>query len=404
MNTNVLERLKQQWQFVADAMPQLICLVDGEGRVMHANRTLERWGLGKVEAVKGIELHALLHKDCGDRQCYLRLHWQQTMGVLAKERRAERDVWDPVLKRHLAIHTQMPVQGHAGAGEDFFAMVTVDDVTELKAKEDRSRQAARALSERAESEAQKRAEAEKLQWHLLTVLDKAPVLAAMADHNGTLFYLNPAGRALIGLEEEEPLAGLTLVECQAPGARTRMSEEALPEAGRNGAWSGDSVLAGRDGREFRSHLTLVAHRDEIGRLEGYCLLGRDMSEWVRTEEALRATQNQLWRLSAQHLSIQESERRRIAADLHDGLGQTLSLVKLSIEEAARSVSAGASAKVAATLERLAPTVKSAVAELRRISMNLRPSTLDDLGILATLSWYFREFEAACPSVKLERDI
>ncbi|MBI4292010.1 MAG: ATP-binding protein [Betaproteobacteria bacterium] len=37
-------------------------------------------------------------------------------------------------------------------------------------------------------------------------------------------------------------------------------------------------------------------------------------------------------------------------------------------------------------------------------MNLRPSTLDDLGILATLSWYFREFEAACPSVKLERDI
>ena len=37
-------------------------------------------------------------------------------------------------------------------------------------------------------------------------------------------------------------------------------------------------------------------------------------------------------------------------------------------------------------------------------MNLRPATLDDLGILATLSWYFREFEAACPGVKLERDI
>jgi signal transduction histidine kinase len=254
-------------------MPQLICLVDGKGRVMHANRTLERWGLGKVEAVRGIELHELLHGDCGDRHCYLRPHWQQTLGALAQERRAERDVWDPVLGRHLAIRTQMPVAGEAGAGEDFYAVVIVDDVTELKASEKRSR-----------------------------------------------------------------------------------------------------------------------------------IAGGDLGEWVRTEEALRTTQNQLWRLSAQHLSIQESERRRIAVDLHDGLGQTLSLVKLSIEEAARSVAAEASSKVAAALERLGPTVKSALAELRRISMNLRPSTLDDLGILATLSWYFREFESACPNVKLERDI
>jgi signal transduction histidine kinase len=195
-----------------------------------------------------------------------------------------------------------------------------------------------------------------------------------------------------------------LIECQAPGARARITEEALPVAERDGAWSGDSVLLSRDGREIKIYLTLVAHRDEHGRLEGFSMLGRDMSEWVRTEEALRVTQNELWRLSAQHLTIQESERRRIAVDLHDGLGQTLSLVKLSIEEAANSMRNGTPEKVAKSFERLAPTVKSALAELRRISMNLRPATLDDLGILATLSWYFREFEATCPSIKLERDI
>jgi len=235
-------------------------------------------------------------------------------------------------------------------------------------------------------------------------MDRAPVFTAMADASGAVFYLNPAGRTLMGLEREEPVNGLTLVTCQAPSAQARIADEALPAAERDGVWSGDSVLSSRDGRETKSYLTLIAHRDAHGRLEGFSLLARDMGDWVRTEEALRATQDQLWRLSAQHLTIQESERRRIAADLHDGLGQTLSLVKLSIEEAARSVSAGVSGKVAATLERLAPTVKSALAELRRISMNLRPSTLDDLGILATLSWYFREFEAACPNMKLERDV
>jgi len=404
MNIRMLERIKQQWQFAADSMPQLICLVDGEGRVMHANRTLERWKLGEVEKVRGVDLHDLVHKRCSDRGCYLRLFWQRTAVALAKDRRAECDVWDPLLKRHFEIRTQMPVQEEGADSEDFFAVVTIDDVTELKASEDQSRRAAQILNQRVEREEQKRVQAEKVQSHLLAILDKTPVFTAMGDRSGALFYLNPAGRTLMGLEGQEELSGLALIECQAPGARAHITEEALPAAERDGVWSGDSVLISRDGGEIKSYLTLIAHRDEDGRLEGYCLLGRDMGEWVRTEEALRATQNELWRLSAQHLTIQESERRRIAVDLHDGLGQTLSLVKLSIEVAARSVSAGGSGKVAATLERLAPTVKSALVELRRISMNLRPSTLDDLGILATLSWYFREFEEACPNMKLEREI
>ena len=404
MNNQMLERIKRQWQFAADAMPQLICLVDVEGRVMHANRTLERWGLGEVEGVRGVDLHDLVHKRCGDLGCYLRLFWQRTAAVLAKDRRAECDVWDPLLKRHFEIRTQMPVQEGGADCEDFFSVVTIDDVTELRASEDQSRRVAQILNQRVGREEQKRVQAEKVQSHLLAILDKTPVFTAMADRSGALFYLNPAGRTLMGLEGQEELSGLTLIECHAPGARAHITEVALPAAERDGVWSGDSVLISRDGSKIKSYLTLIAHRDEDGRLEGYCLLGRDMGEWVRIEEALRATQNELWRLSAQHLTIQESERRRIAVDLHDGLGQTLSLVKLSIEVAARSVSAGGSDKVAATLERLAPTVKSALAELRRVSMNLRPSTLDDLGILATLSWYFREFEEACPNMKLEREI
>jgi len=406
MNTQILGRIKRQWQFAADAMPQLICLVDRAGRVLHANRTLKRWRLGEVRWVHGVHLHDLLHPRCGNPCCYLRQFWQRTAAALVRDPRAEHEVWDPVLQKHLQICVQLPERGldQDAAAEDFFAVVAIDDVTEARASEDKTREAAQVLNQRIEREKEKLAQAERVQSHLFTLLDRAPVLTAMADRSGALFYVNPAGRALLGLGAEEELSGLTLIACQAPSARACIAEDAMPAAERDGLWSGDSVLYSRDGREIRSHLTLVADRDGEGRLEGYSLLARDMSDWVRTEEALRATQNELWRLSAQHLTIQESERRRIAVDLHDGLGQTLSLVKLSIEEAARSLGGGTSGKVAAALERLGPTVKSALTELRRISMNLRPSTLDDLGILATLSWYFREFEAACPNVRLERDI
>ncbi len=407
MNLQTLERIKQRWQFAADSMPQLIFVMDGVGRVLHANRTLKRWGLGEVEWVHGIDLHELMHPRCGDRECYLRDFWQRSAGALTRDRRAECDAWDPVLAKHLQFRIQLPVRGpeQGAAADDFFAVITVDDLTAVRASEDSSRRAAQMLSQRVEREEQRRTQAERLRARLLAILDKTPAFTAMADHAGTLFYLNPAARTLLGIAAEEKLAGLTLVGCVAAAQRLRMAEEAMPAAERGGVWSGDSLLLAHDGREVRNYLTLISHRDESGRLEGYSLMGRDMSEWVRTEEALRVTQNELWRLSAQHLTIQEAERRRIAADLHDGLGQTLSLVKLAIEEAARSAKTGATGKVAATLERLAPTVKLALSELRRMSMNLRPSTLDDLGIVATLSWYFREIEAACSeALVLERDI
>jgi signal transduction histidine kinase len=282
----------QSWQHAADAMPQLICLVDQSGRVLQANRTLARWQLGEPEQARSLDLHQALHADCSDPDCYLRLYWQRTALLLGQYGRSDYHVWDARLKRHLEIRALLPLANEDLGAESFFAVLTIDDVSQLKAS----------------------------------------------------------------------------------------------------------------GQEIRAQLTQLSHQDEHGQLSGFSLMGRDMSEWVHTEEALRVTQNEVWRLTAQHLTIQENERRRIALDLHDGLGQTLSLVKLSIEEATRSMSAGSSDRAAQTLAGLGPTVKSALTELRRISMNLRPSTLDDLGILATLSWYFREFESACPDLRLQREV
>lgn len=124
----------------------------------------------------------------------------------------------------------------------------------------------------------------------------------------------------------------------------------------------------------------------------------------RQEESLRHSEEELRLLSGQLMSIQETERKRIAADLHDGIGQSLSVIKLSIEQAAYSLSKGAVREAAEALQQLAPRVKDAIVEIRRISMDLRPSTLDDLGILPTLSWFFREFEAAARGITVERNI
>lgn len=117
-----------------------------------------------------------------------------------------------------------------------------------------------------------------------------------------------------------------------------------------------------------------------------------------------ASQNELHKLSAQLLTIQERERQRIANDLHDGLGQSLVLIKRTLEDVTHLLSENALNDAEAALQRLKSMVQEASGEVRRVAMNLRPSMLDDLGILATLSWFFREFESTCRSIKIEKHI
>jgi PAS domain S-box-containing protein len=374
--------------------------VDRTGRVVRINSKLKIPGPGAVD------LHGLLHQHCTDPGCYLARFWQQAWAAMANAGHSHLSARDPVLKRRLEIRTQMlfgALQANR-APRDHCALVTVDEVSESSATKNKPAPASPDEQRIREGSLPH----EKLREHLFGILDKFPEFAAAADGTGVLQYVNPAGRAMLGMRVEDSLLGMTIEGCHAQAARKRVREEALPAARRDGAWSGHCVLLGRGGQEIRVYLTLIAHRGDDGRLEGFFLLGRDVGEWLRTEEALQVTQAQLWRLSARHLNIQESERQRIAVELHDGLGQTLSLVKLSIEEAAATgnyaASAGGSGRMREALERLRPQVKSALAELRRLAMNLRPSTLDDLGIVATLSWYFRELEAACPGIELERDV
>ncbi|MDY7034389.1 MAG: PAS domain-containing protein, partial [Thermodesulfobacteriota bacterium] len=133
-------------------------------------------------------------------------------------------------------------------------------------------------------------------------------------------------------------------------------------------------------------------------------LGVDITERKRAEEALQKSETELRRLSSQLLTAQEEERKRIALELHDGIGQTLSAIKFKVETVLREMDQGNSDEVSKSLEHLVPMIQEAIEETRIISANLRPSILDDLGILATISWLCREVESIYSSIHIENEI
>jgi len=125
-------------------------------------------------------------------------------------------------------------------------------------------------------------------------------------------------------------------------------------------------------------------------------------QWV--EEALRRSEKELRFLSSELLNAQENERARIARELHDGIGQALSTIKVRLETVAKIARSDVSRMEVEDLENLVPMIRQTIEEVRNTSMDLRPSTLDGLGILPTIDWFSREYQTTYPFIQIEKKI
>ena len=122
-------------------------------------------------------------------------------------------------------------------------------------------------------------------------------------------------------------------------------------------------------------------------------------ELAKANEALRD-------LSTRLISAHEEERRRIAGEIHDTLGSYLAAVKFKVESAHLEIgeTAISSTEYSNTINTITPLINECVEECRRIQMDLRPSILDDLGLLASLSWFCRRFQTTYSNIQIEQGI
>ncbi|MBP1698530.1 MAG: putative two component system sensor histidine kinase, partial [Deltaproteobacteria bacterium] len=107
---------------------------------------------------------------------------------------------------------------------------------------------------------------------------------------------------------------------------------------------------------------------------------------------------------SQLLTAQESERKRIALELHDGIGQMLTAIKFKVESLLQEKGTGKARAKEKSFEAIIPMVRESVEEVRRMQMDLRPSTLDDLGVLATLGWFCREYQKIYSHIRIEKEV
>lgn len=143
-------------------------------------------------------------------------------------------------------------------------------------------------------------------------------------------------------------------------------------------WKGEIKNRSKNGRLYWVDTTIVPFVDEAGKPYQYLAIRHEVTKLKETEEELQTMMSQL-------MQIQEEERRRFARELHDGIGQSLFSLKISVDRL-RSEGGGPG------LDALEREVSLLMKEVRGLAWELHPSVLDDLGVVPALRTYIDNFE------------
>ena len=127
----------------------------------------------------------------------------------------------------------------------------------------------------------------------------------------------------------------------------------------------------------------------------------DITEQVKMEDSLLESDKELRSLSVRLINAQENERKRVASELHDGISQSLSSIKYKVEQST-NVCGGINCEVDNLKRFVVEKIQNAIEEVRRISMDLRPSILDDLGIIETIEWQLRDFKSMHKHIEVKK--
>jgi signal transduction histidine kinase len=149
--------------------------------------------------------------------------------------------------------------------------------------------------------------------------------------------------------------------------------------------------------EMKEHLSFMVEERTKSNLK----LQQEITVRKKAEELLRASEAQLKLLSSRIISTQEEERRRIACELHDSIGQTLAAMKYWVEVLIAPETSSDHDQAMKNLQMFVPILQNSITETRAIYMGLRPTMLDSIGVVAALGWLRQEFCNLHPNQHVE---
>lgn len=224
------------------------------------------------------------------------------------------------------------------------------------------------------------------------VVEQSPIAMLMTDARGVVTMVNPQAERLFGYLNEELLGQPVekLVPAKVRAAHPALRAGYMRELRARPMGHGRELFGlHKDGREVPVEIAL----NPISTRDGDFVLASivDITQRRESERREQIYMDELRIMSQRLLEAQEEERRAIARELHDEIGQGLTATRINLERMLKEAGDGPLADQAAGASAI---VSEILQQVRQLSLNLHPSVLDDLGIAAALRWLVRTRVAA----------
>jgi len=230
------------------------------------------------------------------------------------------------------------------------------------------------------------------QARLDAIVDSAMDAIVTVDAAQNVVLFNRAAEQIFGVRREEAIgAPLDRFLPQRHRAAHRDHIEQFGHTGVSSRRMGDTTTLWAlraDGTEFPIEAS-ISQAGAPGQ-DFYTVILRDVTLRKKAQDALQAQKEELRRLSAQVLEAREEEKTRIARELHDELGQLLTALKMDLAWLRERLPPG-DTDAAERAERMGRVLDQTVGSTRRISADLRPLMLDDLGLAEAANWLVGDF-------------
>ncbi len=228
-------------------------------------------------------------------------------------------------------------------------------------------------------------------------LTNIETIAVMADMKGDITFCNDYLLRLTGWKREEVIGKNWYVMFLPDDERTRVSEllDRVEPTGEIPLHMENEIKT-RSGERRLVKWTNTTLRGRSGQVIGVAALGDDITELKAAEEQLKSSTARLRALSARLQSAREEEGTRIAREIHDELGSALTGIKWDLECVDKFLRGTVDDCQIKSAQEKIPTMINLIDEtintVRRISSELRPGVLDDLGLVAAIEWQAQQFE------------